>query len=106
VRKDNGALAHVKARLEEEGEYLHCHDCSLKFHELKLSELESIAISILYYILSHNQLELSSEDSLYWYLSSHFSAVGRLFPLQQKVKRQGWLFRLRQSIPLQSLLKS
>jgi hypothetical protein len=59
--------------------YDHFGDCSLpflalKFFELTSSELDSIPVSALYHILSHTLLKLTSEDSLYLYLSSHFSS--------------------------------
>jgi hypothetical protein len=45
-----------------------------EFHQLKLSELDNIAVSALYDILLHNELKITSEDSLYWCFSSHFSS--------------------------------
>jgi hypothetical protein len=57
--------------------YNHFGECSIpflasEFHELKSSDLDSIPMSTLYDVLSHDRLKISSEDSLYWYLSSHF----------------------------------
>jgi hypothetical protein len=45
-----------------------------QFSQLNTSQLDSMSASTLYHILSHDSLRISSEDALYWYISSRFSA--------------------------------
>jgi hypothetical protein len=71
--------------------YDHFGDCSLpflasQFCELTWSELDNIPASALYHILSQTMLKLTSEDSLYFYLSSHFSSDPEYLDLLQFIR--------------------
>jgi hypothetical protein len=56
------------------------------FHELNSSDLDNIPVSALYDILSHDDLRITSEDSLYFYVSSHFDSDPEYFNLLQFVQ--------------------
>jgi hypothetical protein len=57
-----------------------------EFYRLTSPELDKIPVPALYDILSHDRLKISSEDSLYWYLSSHFSSNPEYCDLLQFVQ--------------------
>jgi hypothetical protein len=57
-----------------------------EFHKLKSSELANIPLSALYDILSHHQLKILSEDSLYWSLSSRICSDLEYWELLQFIR--------------------
>jgi hypothetical protein len=56
------------------------------FYQPNSSEIDHISVSTLYRILSHNLLQLSSEDSLYSYVRSSLSADSGYFELLQFIR--------------------
>jgi hypothetical protein len=56
------------------------------FYHLNSSELDHISVFTLYHILSHNLLQLSSEDSLYSYIRSSLSTNSDYFEFFQFIR--------------------
>jgi hypothetical protein len=59
---------------------------SSKFYGLIWSELETIPVSVLFHILSHHLLVISSEDDLFCYISSRVRSDAEYFDLLQFVR--------------------
>jgi hypothetical protein len=68
-----------------------CIDVSLpfiasEFYRLNRPDLDNISFSVLFHILSHDALVISSEDSLFYYLISRMSSNPESFNLLQFVR--------------------